>query len=303
MTLEELFIITKANIKKLIILLITCVALAIIAWIIIPKEYSATAQILSPNGDIQGIASIANEQKLKNPYPQDITISTSTASKQITVTASSVDANYAVTLVNSLSTQAVNNAKSIYTDKTIQLIGATTSEVTSMGLSRFILLGIFAAVVIYAFYTVIAYQKKPIVLSAASLAERTGLPILATYPFADGGASALAAILLQRETLPHKIALLPVQNSLQTQAAMGTLHHIFENHLGIGYQGKMPECKFVKCSSILESTANLYVTHSADATVVFVNLLKDDYKQVDYVLGELKKSSSNIAGFVVCKRH
>lgn len=303
MTLEELILITRFNIRRVLIIIFVGLTASIFLWLSSPREYSSTAIILSPNADILGITTIANEAKLKSAYPSDINVATSSNSKQVTITAKSNNPEFAITFVNSIADSTLENAKTIYTDKTIQAVNATSSTLTSKSLGYYLAIGVLLSGILAEFYTILTYLRKPLVLSAASLAERTGLPILATYPFADGGASALAAILLQRETLPHKIAFLPVQSSLQTQSVMGTLRHAFENHLGIGYQGKMPECKFVNCSSIFESVANLYVTHSADATIVFVNLFEDNYKQVDYVLGELKKSSSNIAGFVVCKGH
>ena len=309
MTILDLMRLIQRHLKLVIALPIIFAVVALAYSFFIQASYTATANFIT-NGDLafaQGLASKEATSYAKSGV--QISFSSQSSSKQVTISATGSDATQCIEAANTV----VNNAVSQYKSSSSSVI-VTVTEATSavrnmpsplrVAATAFAL-GLFVAICIV---VLIDIAKAPI-KSREDAKNACELPVLGTGTSVEDGDRILANLQFACGKRPSTIAVVPIgqadsavvisnelvnaleRSSVRTRIVKGSPH-------ARKFKVSVPEdaAVVVCCPPLAAGAGASYIANSSDATVLCVTEWTDSKRQLLATMRELELAKANIAG-------
>lgn len=309
MTILDLMRLIQRHLKLVIALPIIFAVVALAYSFFIQASYTATANFIT-NGDLafaQGLAS--KEATSYAKLGVQISCSSQSSSKQVTISATGSDATQCIEAANTVA----NNAVSQYKSSSSSVI-ATVTEATSavrntpsplrVAATAFAL-GLFVAICIV---VLIDIAKAPI-KSREDAENACELPVFGTGTSVEDGDRILANLQFACGKRPSTIAVVPIgqadsavvisnelvnaleRSSVRTRIVKGSPH-------ARKFKVSVPEdaAVVVCCPPIAAGAGASYIANSSDATVLCVTEWTDSKRQLLATMRELELAKANIAG-------
>lgn len=309
MTILDLMRLIQRHLKLVIALPIIFAVVALAYSFFIQASYTATANFIT-NGDLafaQGLASKEATSYAKSGV--QISCSSQSSSKQVTISATGSDATQCIEAANTVA----NNAVSQYKSSSSSVI-ATVTEATSavrntpsplrVAATAFAL-GLFVAICIV---VLIDIAKAPI-KSREDAENACELPVLGTGTSVEDGDRILANLQFACGKRPSTIAVVPIgqadsavvisnelvnaleRSSVRTRIVKGSPH-------ARKFKVSVPEdaAVVVCCPPLAAGAGASYIANSSDATVLCVTEWTDSKRQLLATMRELELAKANIAG-------
>lgn len=312
MTILDLMRLIQRHLKLVVALPIAFAVIALVYSFLIQASYTATASFIT-NGDLafaQGLAS----REATNYANSGIQVSCSSqsATKQITVSATGSNANLCVEAANEVASNAANQYKSANSE-----IIATVTEASSairntpsplnVAATAFTL-GLFIAICIV---VLVDIAKAPI-KSREDAENACELPVLGTGTSAEDGDRILANLQFACGRRPSTIAVVPIgqpesaitvsrelidaleRSNVRTKIVKGSPH-------ARKFKVNVPEdaAVVVCCPPLAAGAGASYIANSSDATVLCLTEWTDSKRQLMATMRELELAKANIAGLAL----
>lgn len=309
MTLLDLLKLIKRNLKLVILLPVICAAVTIIALLVMPANYTASASLVT-NGDFalaQGFASTA----VSSSSYSDVTLSTSpnSSSKQITITGKGSNADSCVKAVNAAAAATNEQIKGANGDAKVVVSEASSAANDSPSIPKSVIVAILAGLFIAICVIVVIDMIKAPIKSKENAESICELPILDELPTDDGGERLFANIQFRSDGRPSSIAVVPVGNIEAGASVARELAQAIE-HAGMRvkvvrgaaharqFKVNIPEnaAVVVDCPSLEEGMGAAHIAHDAQATVVCVSEWESSQPQLVSTVQELTLAKANITG-------
>lgn len=309
MTILDLMRLIQRHLKLVIALPIIFAVVALAYSFFIQASYTATANFIT-NGDLafaQGLAS--KEATSYAKLGVQISCSSQSSSKQVTISATGSDATQCIEAANTVANNAVSQYKS-----SISSVIATVTEATSavrntpsplrVAATAFAL-GLFVAICIV---VLIDIAKAPI-KSREDAENACELPVFGTGTSVEDGDRILANLQFACGKRPSTIAVVPIgqadsavvisnelvnaleRSSVRTRIVKGSPH-------ARKFKVSVPEdaAVVVCCPPLAAGAGASYIANSSDVTVLCVTEWTDSKRQLLATMRELELAKANIAG-------
>lgn len=183
MTLMDLLKLLKRNWKMVVALPVACMLVCAVVLVVMPKTYSATANV-SVSGEPGGIGGVAEGlAKEKSSGKLEVTAKANTTNKTVAITAEDVNGQSCVNTVNEVAGNLKTQAATLYPNVQVQVANASAAVDVSPSLVKYsavaFLAGLFVAVCI----VVLMDMRRAPVHSAAEVEEGLKIRQLGDLPF------------------------------------------------------------------------------------------------------------------------
>lgn len=299
----------QRHLKLVIALPIIFAVVALAYSFFIQASYTATANFIT-NGDLafaQGLAS--KEATLYAKSGVQISCSSQSSNKQVTISATGSDATQCIEAANTVANNAVSQYKSS-SSSVIAIVTEATSAVRNTSspfrvAATAFALGLFVAICIV---VLIDIAKAPI-KSREDAENACELPVLGTGTSVEDGDRILANLQFACGKRPSTIAVVPIgqadsaivisnelvnaleRSSVRTRIVKGSPH-------ARKFKVSVPEdaAVVVCCPPLAAGAGASYIANSSDATVLCVTEWTDSKRQLLATMRELELAKANIAG-------
>lgn len=309
MTILDLMRLIQRHLKLVIALPIIFAVGALAYSFFIQVSYTATANFIT-SGDLAFAQGLANKEATS--YAKSgvqISCSSQSSTKQVTVSATGSDATQCIEAANTVAENAVNQYKSSNSN-----VIATVTEATSavrntpsplrVAATAFAL-GLFVAICIV---VLIDIAKAPI-KSREDAENACELPVLGTGTSVEDGDRILANLQFACGRRPSTIAVVPIgqaesaatisreligaleRSNVRTKLVKGSPH-------ARKFKVTVPDdaAVVVCCPPLAAGAGASYIANSSDATVLCVTEWTDSKRELLATMRELELAKANIAG-------
>ncbi|WP_251197533.1 hypothetical protein [Anaerotardibacter muris] len=311
MTLADLAQLIRHYMKYVIVVPVICAIVAALASFVLPPTYVAKASLLT-NGDIALAGGFAqNEAELFSQNGIEVTSTTSTAYRTITIEAQGSDYGGCIAAANATVIAASEDYRKANNQASISTNEAVTAEDQSIGPAKAAIMGFIAAFVVMICGVMIFDLVKAPIKSRKDIENVSSLPILGCIPNRDRGERLLANVRFLSDDLPSNIAIVPVGYTGATLTC-AELASAFENaHIAATRVKGSPHAQslntinlpeivtLIECAPISEGVGAVYIAKEADITILCVCEWRDSRKTLSSVVEELKFAKASIGGIVL----
>lgn len=309
MTILDLMRLIQRYFKLVIIIPILFAVAAVIWSAFVQVSYTATSSFIT-SGDLAFAQGLASKEALgyANSSVQ-ISCSSQSSTKQVTVSATGADASICIEAANAVANNAVNEYK-----KANNNIVATVTETTAairntpspikIAVAAFVI-GLFVAVCII---VLIDIAKAPI-KSREDAENACGLPVLGEATSAEGGDRILANLEFCCGHRPSTTAVIPIGQAesaiVASHELMGALERsnvraklVKGSPFARKFKVSVPDdaAVVVCCPPLAAGAGATYIANNSDATVLCVTEWTDSKRQLAATVRELKLAKANLAG-------
>lgn len=309
MTILDLMRLIQRYLRLVVSLPVIFAVVAILWSFFVQVSYTATASFIT-SGDLafaQGLAS--KEAAAYSSMGVQISVSSQSGTKQVTVTAIGPDASACINAVNTVTSSAVSQYKSANSNVVASLTEASTASRNTpsplrVALTAFVL-GLFLAICIV---VLIDIAKAPI-KSREDAESACDLPVLGDADSAEGGDRILANLEFCCGRRPSTTAVVPIgeaesaivvshelinaldRSNVRTKLVKGSPH-------ARKFKVSVPDdaAVVVCCPPLAAGAGATYIANNSDATVLCVVAWTDSKRQLAATVRELKLAKANLAG-------
>lgn len=309
MTILDLMRLIQRYIKLAVILPILFAMVAVTYSFFVQASYTATANFIT-SGDLAFAQGLANKEA--SSYAKSgvqISSSSQSSTKQVTISAKGSDAAQCVEAANSVAKSAVeqyksaNNSVAATVTEATAAVRNTPSPLKVAGTAFAV--GLFFAICII---VLIDIAKAPI-KSREDAESACDLPVLGEATTAEGGDRILANLEFCCGRRPATTAVIPVGQAESAMIASNELMGALErsNVRAKLVKGSPFARKFkvsvpvdaavvVCCPPLAAGAGATYIANNSDATILCVTEWTDSKRQLAATVRELKLAKANLAG-------
>lgn len=309
MTILDLIRLIQRHIKLVILLPVCFAGIALVWSTLVQVSYTATASFIT-SGDLAFAQGLASKEALTYANSSvQITCSSQSSTKQVTISATGPDASQCIQAANSVAYSAVDEYKNASDG-----IAATVTEASSAVRNTpsplkvacgALVLGLLTAICIV---VLIDIAKAPI-KSREDAESVCDLPVLGDAISAEGGDRILANLEFCCGRRPATTAIVPIGDPVSATLVSEELVSALERSdvraklvKGSPYARKFKvsvpdDAAVVVCCPPLSAGAGAtYIANNSDATVLCVVAWTDSKRQLLATMRELRLAKANIAG-------
>lgn len=310
MTLSDFFKLLRHYIKMIIIVPIICALVATAAVAMVPPTYTAKATLLT-NGDIALAGGYAqNEARIFSQNGIEVTSTTDTAYRTITIKAEGSDYGGCIAAANATVLAAAEDCRRANEQASISANEAISAENISPNILRTTAMALFAGLFVAICLVVLIDILKTPIKSKRDIEEAADLPVIGTIPNRDRGERLLANIRFMCDEPPATIAVVPTGLSGGTLTC-AELTSAFE-HSGVSVsrvQGNAHAEGFnhvslpgivtiIECAPLSEGIGAVYIAKEADITILCATEWSDSRKALAAIVEEFRFAKIKLGGVV-----
>lgn len=310
MTLLDLMKLIRHYLKLVVAVPLICAVVAVVVVLVSPPTYVAKATLLT-NGDVALAGGFAqNEAQLFSKNGIEVSSSTETAYKTITITAMGSDYGGCIAAANATVLAAAEDYRNANNQGSVSTNEATSAENDSPGLLKIgfmaLLAGLFVAICIVVLIDIV---KAPI-KSRSDIETVAELPVVGAIPNRDRGERLLANIRFLADEQPGTIAVVPTgiagcaltcaelvgafeHAGITVSRVQGSAHAQSLNAISI--PGVVT---IVECAPISEGMGAVYIAKDCDITLVCATEWSDSRRALKSIVDELRFAKANLGGVV-----
>lgn len=309
MTVLDLIRLVQRYFKLIIILPVLFAIIAVVWSFFAQASYTATANFIT-SGDLAFAQGLANKEAAAyGNSGLQVSCSSQSSTKQITVTAIGADPTACVNAVNTVVNNAVDQYKAVSSSVASSITeasGASRNTASPLRVAAFAFaLGLFLAICIV---VLIDIARAPI-KSSEDAENASDLPVLGTAFSAEGGDRILANLEFCCGHRPLTTAVVPIGHAssaeIVSQELVGALDRsnvrtklVKGSPYARKFKVSVPEdaAVVVCCPPLVAGAGATYIANNSDATVLCVREWTDSKRQLMSTIRELRLAKANIAG-------
>lgn len=311
MTLLDLLALVRHHWRLMVFMPVVCAAVCFAVLSLMPTQYQASV-VLNATGEAAGVGSIASsERSAADLRGANVSITTDTKAKTITITAQGGNADDCVTVANEIADKTVKRSATTY--EKVAITAQRPDAATNSSPSRLRYTAIFfaAGCILALCIVVLIDARRTLVKNAVGLAKATALPILATLP-SEGSSERLVANTRFASGMdaPATICVVPcgVSESAKKVCAAysaafseeNIAHRVIKadrNIKGVLSSGvHAASIDIICCNSTASGMSGIYIARESQVVVVSVQQWADSLADLEDTLGELSLADGNVVG-------
>lgn len=310
MTLSDFLRLIRHYSKIIIVLPLACAAIAAIVAAILPPTYVAKATLLT-NGDIALASGYAqNEAERFSQNGIEVSSSTDTAYRTITIEAEGADYGGCIAAANATVLAAAEDCREANSQTSISTNEAVSAENDSVSIPKTALIALIAGLfVAICFVVAIDILRMPI-KSKNDIESAVNLPVISTIPNRDRGERLLANIRFLSDEFPSVISVIPAGltgGALTCAELMSAFEHA---GLAVNRVQGNPHAQslntialpgvvtIVECAPLSEGMGAVYIAKESDVAILCATEWSDSRKALASVVEELRFAKVNLGGVV-----